>query len=104
MSSMSLLSRVIGEKVLKPHAIRYVRRYLQPQPNQVGVVVEPDHDVLMEVWFPDQAAADAAAASIAAHRAEIAEDENKLFDRSKLRSFTVLEYESEMSGDERTAS
>ena len=96
--------RLIGEKVLKPHAIRYVRRYLQPQPNRVGVLVEPDHDVLMEIWFPDQAAADAATAAIAAHGAEIAEDEKKLFDRSKLRSFTVLEYESDMSADERNAS
>jgi len=90
--------RLIGEKVLKSHAVRYSRRYLQPRIDRTGAVSEPDHDVLTEVWFPDQAAADTTARSIAAHAAEIAADEEKLFDRSKQRSFGVVEYESDMSG------
>ena len=89
--------RLIGEKVLKSYAIRYSRRYLQPRPDRSGATAEPDHDVLTEVWFPDQDAADAAARAIAEHAAEIAADEEKLFDRSKLRGFSVLEFESDMS-------
>lgn len=91
--------RVIGEKVLKPHACRYVRRYLQPIPNVItGAIEESDHDVAMEIWFEDQAHMDAfvAAASDPAMLAEIIEDEERVFDRPKMRQFTLIEHESDM--------
>lgn len=91
--------RVIGEKVLKPHACRYVRRYLQPIPHVVtGAVEESEHDVVMEVWFENQARMDAfiGAAAEPAMWQEIVVDEERLFDRPKMRQFTLTEYESDM--------
>lgn len=91
--------RLIGEKVLKPHACRYVRRYLQPVPHVVtGAVEEAEHDVVMEIWFEDQARMDAFAAAAAEPGMwrEIVEDEERLFDRPKMRQFTVVEHESDM--------
>jgi EthD domain len=92
--------RRIGEKVLKPYAVHYTRRYLTALPGPItGEVTEPEHDVLMEIWFPDQAAMDAAFAQITqpANMAMIEEDEMKLFDRSRMFAFTVTEYASDMS-------
>ena len=91
--------RVIGEKVLKPYACRYVRRYLQPVPHVVtGEVEESEHDVVMEIWFEDQARMDAFAAAAAepAMWQEIVEDEERLFDRPKMRQFILTECESDM--------
>lgn len=91
--------RLLGERYLKPHASYYVRRFLhpvevpghEPQP-------EPPFDVLMEIWFPDEAARDAAMAAISDPEAAslIAEDEQRLFEPGSLHSFTVEEYESDM--------
>lgn len=92
--------RLIGETVLKPHACRYVRRYLQPVPHVVtGAVEESEHDVVMEIWFENQGCMDAFAAAAAEPGMwrEIVEDEERLFDRSKMRQFTLTEYESDMS-------
>lgn len=92
--------RFIGEKVLKHHASHYIRRYLDPLPNPLsGVLEETDHDVIMEIWFPDKAAFDAGMASISHpdNLAVIEADEAKLFDRPKMRNFLVREYESDMS-------
>ena len=54
--------------------------------------------MLMEIWFPDQPAMDAAMALIASESAqeEIVADEERLFDRELIRSYAVEEYESEM--------
>jgi hypothetical protein len=89
--------RLLGERYLKPHACRYVRRFLHP----VGIVereaqADPAYDVLMEIWFADQAAYDAAMQDLAepAVAQEIAEDEERLFDRDSICSFLVEEYES----------
>ena len=92
--------RVIGEKYLRAHACRYVRRYLQPLPHPMtGEIIEPDYDVLMEIWFPNEAALNATMAVLTAPAAaaEIAADEEKLFDRPKMRMFTVQEFESELN-------
>lgn len=92
--------RVIGEKVLKPHASRYMRRYLDPLPNPItGQVDEPEHDVAMEIWFEDQAQFDAAMASITQpeNMKMIEEDEEIVFDRPKFRAFLLTECESDMS-------
>ena len=88
--------RKIGEKVL-PHGVRYMRRYLHGFPNPVtGEVPELEFDVLTEMWFDDEAAFEAAMAALSepAIAAEIAEDEERLFDRSKIRFCTIEEHES----------
>lgn len=92
--------RLIGEKVLRGHAVRYVRRYLVPVANPVtGVVDEPDHDVAMEIWFPDEAAYAAFQHAIAdpSVTAEIVADEETLFDRSRNRFFLLDEHESDLT-------
>jgi EthD domain len=82
--------RLIGEKVLRGYANRYVRRFLHPTD---GVDRHEDADVVLEIDFPDQATADACFAAMAAPAtmAEIVEDEAKLFDRSRIRTFTLEE-------------
>ncbi len=91
--------RLIGERYLRPHASRYVRRFLHP----VAVpghepASEPPFDVLMEIWFADRAAYEATMEVLAEPEAarEIAEDEARLFDRASILSFTVEEFESDM--------
>lgn len=87
--------RRIGERVLSGHATRYVRRYLFPDDGQDQV---HDADVVMEIDFPDAATRDACFAAMAdpATLAMIAEDEARLFDRSRIRSFSVEERASAM--------
>lgn len=82
--------RLIGERVLKGYATRYVRRFLHPMD---GTDQHEDADVVMEIDFPDSAARDACFAALAdpALQAEIAEDEANLFDRSRIRTFSVEE-------------
>jgi EthD domain len=88
--------RLIGEKVLGGYATRYVRRFLHPRD---GTDQPHDYDVATEIDFPDQATLDACFAAMAdpATMAEIIADEEKLFDRSRNRVFTVEERVSEMS-------
>jgi EthD domain len=85
--------RRIGEKVLRGYATRYVRRYLHPAD---GTYQHEDADVVMEIDFPDMAAHDACFAAMAdpAIMHEIVADEERLFDRSRIRTFTVEERES----------
>ena len=87
--------RKIGEKVLSGYATRYVRRFLHPAD---GVDAHEDADVVMEIDFPDAATRDACLAAMAepAIAAEIAEDEAKLFDRARIRTFKVEERASVM--------
>lgn len=82
--------RLIGEKVLCGYATRYVRRFLHPAD---GVDHEHDADVVMEIDFPDEAVRDSCFAAMAdpAIMAEITADEEKLFDRSRIRTFSVDE-------------
>ncbi len=91
--------RVIGEKYLRGHACHYVRRYLHSTPDPAsGELREAEYDVLMEIWFPDQAAFEAAMAAVTEPEAakEIADDEARLFDLTKRCTFTVEEFESAM--------
>lgn len=85
--------RLIGERVLAGYATRYVRRFLVPND---GVHQATDADVVMEIDFPDAATREAcfAALSEPATAAMIAEDEATLFDRSRIRSFSVIEHAS----------
>jgi hypothetical protein len=90
--------RRIGEKYLSGFAVKYQRRYLTVSDAASPAQTELPFDVLMEIWFPDQHTMDAAMALIASESAqeEIAADEERLFDRDLIRSYTVEEYESEM--------
>jgi EthD domain len=87
--------RVIGERVLGGYATRYVRRFLYPMD---GEDQHGDADVVMEIDFPDAATRDACFAALgdAETMAMIAEDEAKLFDRERIRTFSVEESVSAM--------
>lgn len=87
--------RRIGELVLSGLATRYERRYLAPTD---GTEQAFDFDVITEVDFPDQAACDAfhAAVSDPETLAMIVADEEKLFDRSRIRSFEVMAVASDL--------
>ena len=78
--------------------MKYQRRYLTGADAANHAPSELPFDVLMEIWFPDQPAMEAAMALIASESAqeEIVADEEHLFDRDLIRSYTVEEYESEM--------
>lgn len=86
----------LGEKHV-PNAVRYVRRYFQPIPELfTGDSVEPDHDVITELWFEDQQGYAEAMRHLALPEvvAEIIADEEELFDRPAHRVFLVDEHES----------
>lgn len=82
--------RLIGEKVLGGYATRYIRRFLHPTD---GEDRPEDADVVMEIDFPDAATRDAWFAAMADETtmAEIVADEERLFDRDRIRTFTVEE-------------
>lgn len=80
--------RLIGEKVLSGWATGYVRKHLHPLD---GTYATHDFDVVLEIDFPDQATCDAFFAAMAdpATMAEIVTDEERLFDRSRMRTYAV---------------
>lgn len=82
--------RLIGEQVLRGYATRYVRRFLHPAD---GTDQDHDADVVLEIDFPDAETRDACFAAMAdpAIMEMIAADEEKLFDRSRIRTFAVEE-------------
>ena len=90
--------RKIGEKYLSGFAVKYQRRYLQSAGFRGQEGATPPFDVLMEIRYPDQDTLDAALAVLSTDeaQAEIIADEERLFDRDLIRSYTVEEYESEM--------
>jgi hypothetical protein len=83
-------------------AIRYFRRYLRPlrqpagDPNKTQWV-EPPFDAITELWVEDQEAAERTLTAMAQPdvAAQIAADEERLFDRSKIQVFLVDERESD---------
>ena len=95
--------RLIGEKVLSGYATHYVRRHLHPADDGAE---EQDVDVVLEIWFPDQATMDACFAAMAAPEVmgEIVADEERLFDRPRMRSYRVEECESALPPVTRDAS
>lgn len=91
--------RLLGEKYLSPHALKYVRRY----PILAGDGAEaPGFDVMMKVWFENYYAMEAAMADMSTAHAqhELAEDEARLFERDRTQSFIVDECESDLDADE----
>ncbi len=87
--------RLIGEKVLGPWAIRYERKHLHPMD---GTDVENEFDVAMEIEFADEAAMAACFTALAEPetRREITEDEERLFDRPRMRVYRVERHVSDM--------
>lgn len=82
----------LGASYLKPHIVRYARNCLRAMPNPLtGEDIEPECDVLTEVWFPDRAAWERSMAvfSDPAVAARMSEDEDRLFDRSRTRLFLI---------------
>jgi hypothetical protein len=88
---------------------RYVRRYVQPLTDpQTGIAAEMDFDVITELWFDDQAIFEKAVELMArgVTLPVIVADEERLFDRSKMRYARVVECDSEaasLGGTSRTA-
>jgi len=88
--------RKLGERFV-PNARKYVRRYLHAVGSPAsGDAPELPYDVLTELWFDGKAEFDQAMALLSKPEiaAEIADDEDKLFDRSKNCFCTVEEFES----------
>jgi hypothetical protein len=80
-------------------ALRYARRYIDFAPDPVtGEAVEKDFDVITELWFADRAVADTVVEIGQSGRmpAEVIADEERVFDRSKIRYAVVTEYESDL--------
>jgi uncharacterized protein (TIGR02118 family) len=78
---------------------RYIRRYLDPQPNaESGRNDELPYDVITELWFDDEATWQATVQYIATTVMpdEVVADEKNLFDRPTMRMATVVERETTM--------
>ena len=75
---------------------RYVRRYLDPQPNaEQGHNDELPYDVLTELWIDDEATYRATVEYLATTvmPEDVTTDEANLFDRPTMRMATVVECE-----------
>ena len=90
--------RLIGEKYLKGYVTKYMRRFVDPLPDRKGELNDPDFDVILEIWYPDQEAFAACGEHLRAPEiaAEIREDEEKLFDMTYMRSYLVEEVVSDI--------
>jgi hypothetical protein len=92
--------RKLGEKWV-PTQTRYIRRYLRPVGKNpiTGEAPVTEYDVLTEMWFETREAFEAAMTALSNPEAsaEIAADEDKLFDRSKICLCTVEECESQLA-------
>ena len=90
--------RLIGEKYLTGFATRYVRRFTNPLPDQLGNLIDPEFDVILEVWYPDLETFNACLAKLGEPdiAKEIRVDEVKLFDLNYKRSYLVEEFESDL--------
>ena len=91
--------RLIGEKYLTGYVSRYFRRFMNPLPDRSGNLTDPEYDVILEIWYPDQEAFKACGESLRKPEIakEIAEDEAKLFDITQMRSYLVDEFESDVA-------
>ena len=91
--------RLIGEKYLSGYASRYLRRYTNPTRDRDGTMRDPEYDVFLEIWYPDEATMAACSKRLASAEArqEISEDEAKLFDLNSMRSYVIEEHESDLT-------
>ena len=46
--------RLIGEKYLKGYVSKYMRRFTNPNVDRDGQLRDPEYDVFLEIWYPDQ--------------------------------------------------
>jgi hypothetical protein len=90
--------RLIGEKYLRGFATRYVRRYVNPLPDRSGELYDPEYDVVLEVWYPDETTFKDCAENLQNPEIakEINDDEQQVFDMRFMRSYVVEEYESRL--------
>ncbi len=90
--------RLIGEKYLTGFATKYMRRFTNPTLDRDGQLRDPEYDVFLEIWYPDQASMDACgqALSTAEAQQEIRTDEEQVFDMRFMRSYVVDECVSDM--------
>jgi EthD domain len=91
-------SKLAGKYLVNLGITQYVRRYLNPLTDWLtGLTRESGFDVIMELWFKDQASFDVAFGAGPADPAMMAEfetDQEKLFDRSRMCYAVVDEHES----------
>ena len=92
--------RVIGEKYLGGHAVKYMRRCLNPASDPAAATFGPDgdFDAILEIWYPDRETHEAVAKRLSEPEAaaEVLADELKLFDRPRNRFFTLTEAVSDL--------
>jgi hypothetical protein len=95
----SQLSKRQGRAPSIPGAVRYVRRYLQPEKNPVtGEVIDSGYDCLMEIWWNSREDFENSQRIIASpDRIDfVKEDEKNLFASHSNPVCTVVEYDSPM--------
>jgi hypothetical protein len=88
------------EKYTSSGVSRYLRRFLTPHPNpETGATDELQFDVVTELWFKDEAVFRGTVQYLATSIMpdEVVEDEARLFDRTKTRMATVIEFESTLT-------
>lgn len=80
---------------------RYIRHFFHPAPYPLdGVKLDPEYDVMTELWFDDRQDFDDGMALMLEGEANrvLGEDERRFMDVTKARLAFVEEYESEMPG------
>lgn len=95
----SRLSERSGRSPSIPNAVRYVRRYLTPEPNPVtGRVIDPGYDCIMEIWWNSREDFEYSQELISSPERlpSIMEDEAHLFASHDNPVCSVLEYDSPM--------
>ena len=93
------LSERMGRSPSIPNALRYVRRYLVPEPNPVtGQVIDPGFDCIMEIWWNSREDFEHSQRVIRKPErlAFIKEDEARLFASHDNPVCSVVEYDSPM--------
>ena len=91
--------RLIGEKYLKGYASKYLRRFTNANVDRDGQLRDPEYDVFLEIWYPDQETFEACGQHLSQPEIaqEIREDEEKLFDLRYMRSYVVDESVSDLT-------
>lgn len=90
--------RLIGDKYLKGFASKYMRRFTNATVDRDGELRDPEYDVFLEIWYPDQATMEACSKTLSTPEAqqEIREDEEKVFDMRFMRAYLVDECVSDL--------
>ncbi len=95
----SQLSKKMGRAPSIPNAVRYVRRYLQPEKNPVtGEVHDCGYDCIMEIWWNSREDFERSQQIISSpDRIDyVKEDEKKLFASHTNPVCSMIEYDSPM--------